>query len=289
MGKSESEHWIGKGIPRPGRPARASVVPEPFVDEERDSSLALARMLSPEDLHVVFQPIVHMADGSVFANEALVRCRVPELQSPIRLFEYATATGCTGRLGRIIRSLALTRCGDLPVFVNVHPAELQDPWLIRPDDAIFSHGFDVYVEVTESVPMTHFDVCMSVLKEIRGRGGIHLVVDDLGAGYSNLKRILDLEPSVVKLDRSLIVGIEHSSRQRTLVQGVVRMCDELSARVVAEGIETADEYAALADMGICYGQGYLFARPSANPPPVSWSPPYRSVKRLKSLPPRALT
>jgi len=285
MATREALSSLAKGPPRPGQRAPASLAPlappPVFEDEERDSLLALERMLSPEDIRVVFQPIVHLEDATIFAHEALVRCRVPELQSPPKLFEYAVSTGCTGRLGRIIRQLALADCGELPVFVNVHPAELQDPWLIRPDDPIFSHDFDVYLEVTESVPMTHFDICMTVLREIRGRGGIHLVVDDLGAGYSNLKRILDLEPSVVKLDRSLIVGIEHSVRQQKLVRNVVRMCEDLSAKVVAEGIETPEEYAALADMGIHYGQGYLFARPATTPPQVSWSPPYSSVKRLK--------
>lgn len=289
MGSREAQSSDTKAVPRPGRRSPTSTAPlSAFADDERDSQLALERMLGLEDLRVVFQPIVHMHDGSVFAQEALVRCRLPEFQPPPRLFDYAVASGCTGRLGRIIRELALVGCGRAPVFVNVHPAELQEAWLVRPDDPIFSHDFDVYVEITESVPMLHFDLCMSVLREIRGRGGVHLVVDDLGAGYSNLKHILDLEPSVVKLDRNLIIGIERSIRQQKLIGNIVKMCEDLSARVVAEGIETPDEYAALVDTGVHYAQGYLFARPASKPPNVSWSPPHRSVKRLKqSVPPRA--
>jgi EAL domain-containing protein (putative c-di-GMP-specific phosphodiesterase class I) len=84
--------------------------------------------------------------------------------------------------------------------VNVHPQELNEGWLIRPDDPIFLHDDDVYLEITESVPLTHFDLCLNVLREIRSRGGVHFVIDDLGAGYSNLKSIADLEPRVVKLD-----------------------------------------------------------------------------------------
>jgi EAL domain-containing protein (putative c-di-GMP-specific phosphodiesterase class I) len=101
---------------------------------------------------------------------------------------------------------------------------------------------------------------------------VHLVVDDLGAGYSNLKRILDLEPRVVKLDRGLIMGVDKSKRHQTLVQSVVALCTDLNAVVVAEGIETPSEFKALCDTGVEYGQGYLFARPEFPLPAVSWPP-----------------
>jgi EAL domain-containing protein (putative c-di-GMP-specific phosphodiesterase class I) len=103
---------------------------------------------------------------------------------------------------------------------------------------------------------------------------VHLVVDDLGAGYSNLKRIIDLEPRVVKLDRELIVGIDKSQRQQRLVANVVRLCCDLDATVVAEGIETSSEFDALRDTGVHYGQGFLFARPQFPLPAVSWPPPH---------------
>ena len=153
-------------------------------------------------------------------------------------------------------------CGPLPIFVNVHPAELQEPWLLRPDDPMFLHDNDVYVEITEAVPFAHFELCHDVLRELRSRARMHLVVDDLGAGYSNLKSIADLEPKVVKIDRGVIVGIKRGSRQQKLVRGIVRLCEDLGAEVVAEGIETADEFCALRDAGIRLAQGYLFARPA---------------------------
>jgi EAL domain-containing protein (putative c-di-GMP-specific phosphodiesterase class I) len=94
-------------------------------------------------------------------------------------------------------------------------------------------------------------------------------VDDLGAGYSNLKRIADLEPRVVKLDKTLVEGIEKNPRQRKLVSNVVRLCADLGAQLVAEGIETHDEFDALLETGIHYGQGYLFARPGFPLPTVT--------------------
>jgi EAL domain-containing protein (putative c-di-GMP-specific phosphodiesterase class I) len=161
----------------------------------------------------------------------------------------------------------------IPVFLNVHPGELSEPWLVRPDDPIFAHDDEVFLEVTESVPLEHFDLCLSVLQELRSRGGVHLVVDDLGAGYSNLKSIADLKPRVVKLDRGLVAGIHQSARQQRLVKGVRQLCRDLDATVVAEGIETHDEYGALRDAGAPLGQGYLFARPDFSMPAVTWPPP----------------
>lgn len=236
----------------------------------RDSYLALQSLVSAEDLSVVFQPIVSMTDGKLFAYEALVRCARTRLKSPPVLFERAVSAGCVGRLGRMVREIAVPLGNGLPLFLNVHPQELQEPWLIRPDDPIYSHDHDVFLEVTESVPLTHFELCKHVLKELRVRGGVHLVVDDLGAGYSNLKRIIDLEPRVVKLDRELIVGVDRSQRQQQLVKSVVSLCADLNASVVAEGIETHDEFSALCDTGVHYGQGFLFAKPEFPLPTVSW-------------------
>jgi EAL domain-containing protein (putative c-di-GMP-specific phosphodiesterase class I) len=238
----------------------------------RDSYFAFQGLVSPNDLSVVFQPIVGLEDGKLFAYEALVRCGLSELQNPMVLFERAVQVGCAGRLGRMIREIAVPLSAGKPVFLNVHPQELHEAWIVRPDDPVFSHDHVVYLEVTESMPLTHHELCMNVLGELRSRANVELVVDDLGAGYSNLKRILDLEPKVVKLDRGLIVNIDKSLRQQRLVSGVVRLCIDLGATVVAEGIETNDEFNALRDTGAHYGQGFLFARPAYPMPSVTWPP-----------------
>jgi EAL domain-containing protein (putative c-di-GMP-specific phosphodiesterase class I) len=213
-----------------------------------------------------------LTTGSLFAYEALVRCRKPELANPLVLFERAVAAGCAGRLGRMIREIAMPLAAGLPLFLNVHPQELQERWLVRPDDPIYQHDSEVFLEITESVPLTHFELCIDVLREVRDRSGIHLVVDDLGAGYSNLKRIADLAPQVVKIDRGLVYGVDRNPRQHQLVTSVVRLCTDLHAVVVAEGIETEDELRALSDTGAHYGQGFLFARPAFPMPAVTWPP-----------------
>src|SRR5262245_5472372 len=267
----------GETVTRPKDPRSNRLSDIPVAPESRGTLRAICEIVAAEDLSVVFQPIVRMDDGRLFAYEALVRCRVPAYSSPPDLFRRASEEGVTGQLGRMIREIAVPLSSGKPIFLNVHPDELTTGWLVRPDDPIFAHDHDVYLEITESVPLTHFELCRSVLSEVRARGGVHLVVDDLGAGYSNLKRIADLEPKVVKLDRELVAGIHLSKRQGQLVTGVVKLCIDLGAIVVAEGIECGDEYAALRDTGAQLAQGYLFARPGFPMPDISWPPPAPSL------------
>jgi EAL domain-containing protein (putative c-di-GMP-specific phosphodiesterase class I) len=253
--------------------AAERLTPVPHKDVVvRDSWLAIRALVSQKDLSVVFQPIVDLDTGESFAIEALVRCSVPQYSSPPILFERAALIGCAGRLGRMIREIAVPLAARMPLFINIHPHELNEGWLVRPDDPLYVHDAPVYLEITESVPLTHFELVMSVLKEVKMRGDVKLVVDDLGAGYSNLKSIADLEPNIVKLDRGLISGIDRSSRQHQLVTSVVRLCRELRAKVVVEGVETVDELSALRDTGADFAQGFLFARPSYPIPNATWPP-----------------
>ena len=226
-------------------------------------------MIDQREVRVVYQPVVDLKTQKVFAYEALARTKAPEFDGPLALFAAAVEHSCTGELGRILRAMSLEGCTTHPLFMNLHPAELNEGWVVQPDDPIFNHSEDVYLEITEGVPLSHFRLCQNMLAEVRGRG-VHLVVDDLGAGYSNLKYIADLHPRVVKLDRDLIAGLTKTSRLFKLVSAIVRLCSELDSRVVAEGIETKAELEAVIAAGARYGQGYLLARPAFPPPEVVW-------------------
>ena len=98
------------------------------------------------------------------------------------------------------------------------------------------------------------------------------MVDDFGAGHSNLKRVIDLQPSVVKLDRQLISALDKNPRQQVLVKSVIEICKDLGATVVAEGIETREELERVRDAGADFAQGYLLARPGYPVPAVAWPP-----------------
>lgn len=222
-------------------------------------------VLENRRLTVVFQPIVDLATLRVFAYETLLRCQ--GYSSPVNLIEAAAKEHLTGRLGRLIRESAVAGCPDHPLFINIDPTEFDEGWLVRPDDPIFTHDHTIHLEITEGVPLSHYRHCHGVLHEIRRRGA-KVAVDDLGAGYSNLKYIADLEPEIVKIDIGLVKNLHQNPRMRVLVETIVEMCERLGAKVIAEGIETTDELKAVADCGVHYGQGYLIARPHAIPPKI---------------------
>ncbi len=234
----------------------------------------IQQVIATRQMKVVFQPLVDLDTGATFAHEALIRSTSSFFDNPPAMFRAAVEAGCCGQLGRIIRQMAVAACPNETLFLNVHPKELDEGWLVRPDDPIFQHAEAVFLEITESVPLSHFRLCQSILREVRGKG-VRLVVDDLGAGYSNLKYIADLSPEVVKLDRELVAGLVHASRLHRLVKSIVRLCIDMGAKVVAEGIETVEELHAVRDAGVHYGQGYLLARPGFPPPAVNWPANFR--------------
>ena len=243
------------------------------------NTAAIHDVLATREFRVVYQPVVDLRAQKVFAYEALVRSKSPFFESPPALFEAAVEHSVTGQLGRAIRQMTIENCPEMPLFINIHPAELNEPWIVQADDPIFQHSSDVYLEITESVPLSHAELCQTILSEVRDRG-IYLVVDDLGAGYSNLKYIADLQPRVVKLDRVLIAGLVRDSRLFKLVQALVVMCRELDAKVVAEGVETTQELDAVIASGARFAQGYLLARPAFPLPEVTW--PTVTVSRSKT-------
>jgi EAL domain-containing protein (putative c-di-GMP-specific phosphodiesterase class I) len=220
-------------------------------------------------MYVAFQPIVSLEKREVFGHEALARCKSIENGDALPIIEAALSSSFMGELGRELRAIAIRTSPRTPLFLNLHPSEFDEGWLVRPDDAMFFYEEPIYLEITESVPLSHFQHCHGMLQEIRRRG-VSLAIDDLGAGYSNLKYIADLAPEVVKLDRRLIATLRRDSRLHKLVTAIVKLCGDLNAKVVAEGIETTEELRAVTDTGAHYGQGYLFARPAFPAPMVDW-------------------
>jgi EAL domain-containing protein (putative c-di-GMP-specific phosphodiesterase class I) len=243
------------------------------------------RALTVSDLGVVFQPLVEVNTGQVFAHEALVRCHHPEYSSPRVLFERAVVEDACGRLGRLIREVAFGTAGDVPLSVNLHPDELSSPWLERADEPLSRHARPVFLEITEAAAFTHFDLCKGPLTELCGRTGALLVVDDFGAGTTSLRRLVDLLPAMVKVDLTLTREIHRRARSRAVVRHLVNLCTELGARVVAEGVESVEELSCVRDLGVHYAQGYLLARPATPPPLVAW--PFGARVPLASRAPSA--
>lgn len=225
--------------------------------------------LGPADVYALYQPIVRMLDGRLFAHEALGRCRWPRFSHVPDLIQTAVDAGRMGRLGRLLREAAAAGAPEhAPLFFNVHASELASRWLVRPDDPMLLRGAPVFVEITETAAIEHFDVAERVLGELARRADLRVVVDDLGAGHSDLNRVRQLRPAVIKLDRSVVAAMQEDGPRR-FVEEALKVAQSIRAIVVAEGIETAQEAALSRVLGIELGQGYYFGRPA----PLSSSAP----------------
>lgn len=229
----------------------------------------IQRAIDEKTVYSVFQPIVELATQNIYAYECLARSTAKEFPHPGVLFNTAIEERAVGALGRALRQKGGDDAPEMPLFINIHPYEFDEGFLVRSDDALFFHDHPVYLEVTESVPLSHFKQCHGVLKEIRDKG-IKLAIDDLGAGYSNLVYIADLIPDIVKLDMELVRDLDTLPRKRRIVSALVNLCEQLDARVVAEGVETKDELRAVIDCGAHFAQGFLLARPSLPAPTINW-------------------
>lgn len=234
-----------------------------------DKIRAVHDMVDGGDVGIAFQPIVEVHRRRLHAYEALARRKTDHFASTPEMFEAAVQAGRVAELGRLHRDQAVRTCPGHHLFINIDPHEFDYGWLVRPDDPIFRHRYPVTIEITESVPIKYFSQCHSVLAEIR-RKGISLAIDDLGAGFSNLKYIADLRPEIVKLDRELIIGCAPGNRPFKLLCSIVNLCKEMNAKTIAEGIETTTEFHAAIDAGVDYAQGYLLGRPACPAPDLIW-------------------
>lgn len=238
------------------------------VDERAELELGTRLDHALETLYLEYQPIVHWADRSVFAYEALARSTEPALAQPDPLFNAAEKLGRLFEVGRRVRREAAEsiRNSDVPcLFVNLHPRDLADDELLSSGSPLSRYASRVVLEVTERASLSDIADLRVRLASLR-RMGYRLAVDDLGAGYAGLTWFSQLEPEVVKLDMALTRAIDSEPTKQKLVASMTRLCSDLGMRVVGEGVETAAERDALVEAGCELLQGYHFARPATEYP-----------------------
>jgi EAL domain-containing protein (putative c-di-GMP-specific phosphodiesterase class I) len=219
-----------------------------------------------DSLWIAYQPIVSWSRRSTFAWEALVRNDEPTLRSPPDLFEAAERLGRVRDLGRTVRDRVAQTLDRQPMpmggllFINLHAMELDDDSLLDANAPLSRHAARVVLEVTERAPLEQIPDAVARVAQLRSLG-YRIAVDDLGAGYAGLTSFAHLEPEVVKVDMSLIRGIDRSPMKQKLLGSIVGLCRDLGIEIIAEGVETAEERDALIAVGGDLCQGYLFARP----------------------------
>lgn len=222
----------------------------------------VAAVLETEGLQVAMQPIVDLTSGRLVGVEALAR--FPDGRAPDLWFREAADVGCGLELDRLAFRRALAALHLLPdrcyLSVNATP-EYALSGLLTTDLLATDLPLErIVIEVTEHARVANYRDLRAVLDPLRERG-VRLAVDDTGAGYASLTHVLQLHPSIIKIDRSLITDIADDAARRSLVTALVILALELDASVTGEGIETASEIDTLATLGVDSGQGYFFAKP----------------------------
>jgi EAL domain-containing protein (putative c-di-GMP-specific phosphodiesterase class I) len=217
-------------------------------------------------LYMVYQPITSWSKKNVFGYEALVRSSETELPHPGALFDAAEELDRLFDLGRQIRikcvePLALAE-PDASLFVNLHTEDLLDETLFDPERAITRVAKRVILEITERARLEKIGNVQHRIARLRELG-FRIAIDDIGAGYSGLNSFAMIQPDIVKLDITLVRGVESDAVKRKLVRALVDLCHDLNIIVVAEGVETIPERDTLIELGCDLFQGYLFARPGA--------------------------
>jgi EAL domain-containing protein (putative c-di-GMP-specific phosphodiesterase class I)/CheY-like chemotaxis protein len=213
---------------------------------------------------MAFQPIVDVRRREIYAYEALLRTEEESLRRTDIFIATAERLGRVHELGRVVRRAVDAAIADAPpgvnIFVNVHGLELSDEELFAADGVLAKHASRVVLEITER---TGLDPAAGPSRvQMLRKLGYRIAVDDLGAGYAALGALATLEPEIVKLDMSLVRDIDRQTTKRRVVAAMATLCRELGSRVVAEGVETEAERAAVVAAGVDLVQGYLFAKPT---------------------------
>ena len=216
---------------------------------------------------MAFQPIVDVSNGTVFAQEALVRGLNGE--SAASVFENVNTQNLY-RFDQTCRVKAIdiaSRFDDESLIsINFMPRAIYKPELcIRTTlEAAKVYSVDPkrlmfeFSETERVDDITHLKRTIEFYKE----QGFKTAMDDFGSGYSGLNMLTEFKPDLIKLDIQLIHDIDHSKTRYVIIKSVKSMCDDLGIQIIAEGVETVEEKQTLEELGIYYQQGFLYAKPA---------------------------
>ena len=245
------------------------VVLRPAVERAETASASITRIqsvIATRAFAIHLQPIVRLADREVVAVEALTR--FADDAAPEALFGEAATFGLGAALERAAIDAALDAARPLPpsvaLSVNVSADALEhDPALRALLAEAGRMGRTIIVELTEHERIDDYAAVREALETLGP--GVKVAIDDAGSGFASLRHIFALRPDYVKFDIEWVRGIDRDPVRRALVSGLVHFGTETGCALVAEGIETEGELAALKDLGIRLGQGFLLGRPELGP------------------------
>lgn len=259
--------------------ARAREVTGQEVENQKiRHHIALQRILSNRSITTYFQPIVYLENLEVLGYEALSRSPLDSgFEGSEVLFAFAESTNMLLELERLCRSTALKAASGNSIsgnlFLNFSAKALQDSQFTphQLSDSVIEAGLkqeNVVLEITERVAIQQWAGFRKILHEYRDRG-FRVAIDDMGSGYSSLQAIAELEPDYLKFDISLVSNIHESLIKIGLLETLVSLSSKINAQVIAEGIESREDFTALRSLGVQLGQGYFFAAPAPYLPEIA--------------------
>ena len=227
----------------------------------------IARLVEGRGLDIALQPIVALDSGGVVGAEALARFTDDD-GAPLateETFVDAHALDLGVELELAVVELALTRQDRLPedlyLACNVSPAVLTRPELAS---MFAAHDRPLVVELTEHQPVEDYAELDAALGRLR-RHGVRVAVDDVGSGFASFRHVTRVRPEILKLDRTLVCGIDEDPVRQSLASAIVAFARDVGATVVSEGIESESELSCLVDLAVGCGQGFLLGRPELGP------------------------
>jgi diguanylate cyclase (GGDEF)-like protein len=244
--------------------------------EDQRLGAVLREAITRGDIWLAYQPIVDLQTGRTVALEALARWThegsdIP----PVAFIPAATRTGVLAELTDALLAQACTQLASwtaawkegappLAVHVNVAPSQLAGPDFAQSVTALVgAHGLvpgQLVLEITESGLIADITATQATLAELR-RAGVAISLDDFGVGNSSLSRLNDIELDSVKIDRTFVDRIDSEPRRAAFLRALLRLADDISLPVIAEGVETRRQLAKLERLGCPLAQGYLLGRP----------------------------
>jgi EAL domain-containing protein (putative c-di-GMP-specific phosphodiesterase class I)/GGDEF domain-containing protein len=260
--KIRTERLIYRGIREAAQAARS------VEHRERSRKVTdLKTMLREGAVQIEYHPIVVTDTQEVYGYEALARGGIKGMRSPEVMFGVAEEANLIWELSRLCRQRAIEGIPthlsqDQYLFLNIDPHDFRDPTFryLDMEELGIDHPERIVLEITERTAITDYPAFQEYLKVFREQG-FRFAVDDAGSGYAGLGSIANLSPDFIKLDISLISGIDTNFMKQNLVETMVNFANDHGIKVIAEGVEREDEYETVKGLGVHYTQGFLFHQP----------------------------
>jgi EAL domain-containing protein (putative c-di-GMP-specific phosphodiesterase class I) len=236
-----------------------------FLTELAARAEGIGKAIAETRFRLEYQPIVRLEDRGLHHYEALLR-PTGGLPRADEFVSLAEAAGLAEELDLAVVRVALKDSrGRLPVAVNLSGLSVQSPaFRDRLLALIGREPRGLFIEITETADIEHEDEAQAFVDAMQSRG-VPVCIDDFGAGSAAFRHLRQLKPDYVKIDGSYVAAATRQERERAFVASMAELSRAAGAKLVAERIETEEEAALMASLGVEFGQGWLFGRPAPLP------------------------